>query len=149
MMNKRSLSGIVAASIVTLGLTTSAFADVSCPSVSEVKKAVTALNTVMRQSERTYFVLSAQPAFNSSDLDWMIAAQASGNGFDAAYSNGQSAVKGVVAAATDTPIEQNGFLMCAYMSSTGGMNVMTIAQQKQKFSLTPSVLNFDLFNVKK
>ena len=67
-MFSKSLKGIVALSVVALGTATAAYAGVKCPSADEVKKADRSLNTVMRQSQRGFFVLSAQPAVNSSGL---------------------------------------------------------------------------------
>lgn len=137
------IKGLLTASLLTVTAVTSAYASVACPSVSDVKGTVKALNVVMRQSERGFFVFTAQPAINASNLSWLILAQASAKGFDAAYASGQSAVGGVMAAATEEAIEQGGFYICPYMSSVGGLSVMAIAQQQQGLTFNPSVLNLD------
>ena len=143
-MVSKFINAMIATSIMTVGVTTSAEAKVACPTKNEVTGAVTALNTVMRQSEKNYFVLTAQPAINSSNLDWLVITQASGNGFDAAFANGEKNVKSVMAAATDEPVEQQGFYICAYLSGSG-MNVMTVAPQQQKMNFNPAMINFDSF----
>ena len=148
-MASKILHGIIATSLMTICMATSAYANVSCPSAKDVKSASDALNTVMRQSEKSYFVLTAQPAINSSDLDWLVATSNSANGFDAAFANGQKSVSSTISAVTDEPIEQGGFYLCAYLSS-GGMNVMTVAQVPQGgFTFKPSMFNMDLFKQKK
>ncbi len=148
MVSKKSIHGVIAASMITLSMVTSAYATISCPSTTDVKGAVSALNTVMRQSEKGYFVLTAQPAINASNLDWILVAQTSGNGFDAAYANGQNSVKSVIAAVSDEPMEQQGFYLCGYISS-GGINVMTIAPQQQKITFNPALINLDVLKQKK
>lgn len=142
MSKKRTIKGLVAASLVTFGMVTAAHATVSCPTTSDVKGAVKALNTVMRQSERGFFVLTAQPAINSSNLGWMVATQEKANGFDAAFNGGQNSVNSVIAAVTDKPIEQQGVYLCAYMT-TSGMNVMALAPQQQGMTFKPSMFNLD------
>lgn len=140
---KNMLKGTVVALIAASSLVTVAYASVKCPSVADVKGADRALNAVIRQSQKTYFVLSAQPAINSSDLGWMVAAQASGSGFDAAYTSGVNDVKSVAAAAMDTAMEQQGMYICAYLTKSGAMSVMAVAQQQQGLVFNPALLNMD------
>jgi hypothetical protein len=148
MERKTSLKGLVAASVVALGMAAPAHAAVTCPDASEIKGSVRALNAVIRQSEKNFFVLTAQPAVNSSNLGWIVVTQSSGNGFDAAFANGGNSVKSVISAATEEAIEQQNMYICAYFTSSGGMNVMAIAPQQQRISFTPEMFNLDLFKKK-
>lgn len=147
MVRNKSIKGIITA-IMTLCAVTSVYADVSCPSATDIKDGVRALNAVVRQSEKGFFVLTAQPAINASNLDWIIAAQTSANGFDAAFASGEKAVKTVMAPVTNTAIEQRGFFVCAYLSM-GGMNVMAMAPKQQSINFNPAVINFDAFKQKR
>jgi hypothetical protein len=148
-MESKTLKGLVAASLMTLGMLNAAHAGVACPEASEVKGAVKALNAVIRMNEKTYFVLSAQPAINASDLGWIVAAQASAAGFDAAHSAGSTSVKNVISAMTPEAIEQGGAYLCAYLTSSGGMPVMALAPQQQGFIFNPGMLNLDAIKAKK
>lgn len=149
MVSKKHINGIIATSIISLGMATTAHAGVPCPSVNSIKQAVGALNTVMRQSERSFFVLSAQPAINESNLDWILAAPVTSHGFDAAFASGQSSVKTVVAPVSDEAMEQQGFFICGYLSTSGSMGIMAIAPEQQKISFNPSIINLDIFKKQK
>src|SRR3990167_11152812 len=140
---QRNVKATIAALITASTMITAAHADVTCPTAADVKGASKALNTVMRQSEKNFFVLTSQPAFNASDLSWLVLTQASANGFDAAYNSGVSDVKAVAMPAMETAIEQQGFYICAYFTANGGMNVMTVAQQQQGLTFDPSKLKLD------
>lgn len=142
-MKLSNVKGMIAAVIAASTMMTTAHAAVSCPTAAEVKDSSRALNAVIRQSQKTFFVLSAQPAISSSDLGWMVLTQANATGFDAAYTAGTNDVKAVTLAAMDKPIEQQGMYICAYFTSTGGMNVMAVAQQQQGLIFNPAKLNLD------
>jgi len=148
-MERKTLKGLVAASIMVLGSLTSAYAGVSCPQASEVKDASTELNAVIRMSEKGFFVLTAQPAIDASNLGWIVVSQASATGYDAAHNSGSTSVKSVVAPLTPEAIEQGGAYICAYVTSAGGINVMAVAQQQQGLIFNPSVINFDAIKEKK
>lgn len=148
MFGKKSLKGIVAVTALAISAASVAHAGVSCPSADDVKKADRALNTVIRQSQRAFFVLSAQPSINSSGMGWIVATQASGSGFDDAFNKGQESVRSVIAAAMDTPIEQQGVLICPYLTTSGGMNVMAVAPQQQGLVFNPTMLNMDKIKLK-
>lgn len=149
MVSKKHINGIIATSLISLGMAATAHAGVTCPSVSSVKEAVGALNTVMRQSERNFFVLSAQPAINESNFDWILVAQVTSNGFDAAFASGQNSVKRVVTPISDEAMEQQGFYICGYFSASGSMSVMTIAPQQQKIIFNPAIINLDTLTKQK
>ncbi len=137
---KGMIAAVIAASTM---MTTVHAAGVSCPTAAEVKDSSRALNAVIRQSQKTFFVLSAQPAITSSDLGWIVLTQASANGFDAAFTAGTNDVKAVTLAAMDKPIEQQGMYICAYFTSTGGMNVMAVAPQQTGLIFNPAKLNLE------
>ena len=118
-------------------------AGVACPDAEDVKGSYKALNTVIRQSQKNYFVLTAQPSLNASDLNWIVLSQASSTGFDAAYTSGQNDVKSVAMAAMETAIEQQGVYICAYFTGSGTMNVMAVAMQQQGLVFNPGVLKLD------
>lgn len=147
---QKKLKGTIAALVVASTMVTAAHATgVKCPSVADIKGADRALNAVIRQSQKTFFVLSAQPAINASNLGWIVAAQASANGFDAAYTSGVNDVKSVSVAAMDTAMEQQGMYICAYITSAGGMTVMAIApQQQQGLTFNPGMLDLDALKIK-
>lgn len=147
MFNKTNIKGIVAATILALGATSAAYANVSCPSAEDVKNADRALDTVMRQSEHGFFVLSARPSIQASGLGWMVATQSRADGFDAAYRAGQESVKSVMSGMMDQPIEQQGVYICPYITSSGGMNVMAVAQAQQGLVFNPAML--DMKNLRK
>lgn len=143
----KSIKRVLAAMII-LSAATSVYADVTCPSAKNIKDAVTALNAVVRQSEKGYFVLTGQPAINVSNLDWVVASQESATGFDAAFASGEKSVKSVISPVTPSAIEQRGFYICAYLSM-GGMNVMAIAPKQQKIGINPALIDLDIFKQKK
>ena len=150
MVISKIMKGILAATIMTASMaTTVQAADVSCPSASDVQGTSRALNTVMRQSKSSYFVFTAQPALNTSGLNWMVLSMASGNGFDAAYTSAANDVKAVAMAANEEPIEQQGVYICAYFTSAGGMSVMAVAQQQQGLTFNPSMLKLDAIRANK
>ncbi len=151
MIVSNSIKGMIAALITTSCLITTANAgdDVSCPSVDQIKGASRALNAVIRQSQKSYFVLSAQPAINSSGLSWMIVTQASSAGFDAAFSSGTSDVKSVSMAMMEQPVEQQGMYICPYITEAGSMSVMAIAQQQQGLTFNPALINLDAIKAKR
>jgi hypothetical protein len=135
---------ILAASIIASSMLTVAYADdVPCPSAATIKGTTQALNAVIRQSEDGFFVLTAQPAVNDSDLSWVVMAQIKAKSFDPAYTRGVSEVKAVTMPAMDTAIEMQGMYVCAYMTSSGGMSVMAAAQQQQGIIFNPAKLNLD------
>src|SRR3990167_1761663 len=123
---------ILATLMLTSGFTVVAQAsDVSCPSTSDVKGAVKALNGVIRQSQKSYIVLTAQPAFSASGHEWLLMTQSQGNGFDDALRSGGNDVQSVMMPASPNAIEMQGVYVCPYVTSNGGMNVMAISPQQQ------------------
>lgn len=144
MLVKNSMKAMIAALVAASSMMTAAnAAGVACPTAEAVKGADRALNAVIRQSQKTYFVLTAQPAIEASDMGWIVAAQASASGFDAAYTSAVTDVKSVVAPAMETAIEQQGVYLCAYFTSGGKMSVLAAAPQQQGFVFNPGVLNLD------
>jgi hypothetical protein len=150
MISKKLMSKMVAATVLSLGMVTSALA-VTCPSANEITGASDSLNGVLRQSPKVYFVLSAGPALNSNDMDWMLVTQTSAKGFDAAYTTGQKSVESVVAGVNEDAVEQGGMLICGYLTTSGGMNVMAVAQAPQDDGLffNPAKINMDAIKAKK
>ncbi len=149
MVVKSILKGTIAAVIAATSLVSVAYAsDVACPSVEQVTGADRALNAVIRQSQKTFFVLSAQPAIQESDLGWMVVAQASASGYDAAHNSAQNDVKSVMFAAMDTAMEQQGMYICAYLTKSGAMSVMTVAQQQSGLVFNPGMLKMDAIKAK-
>ena len=147
---QKKIQGTIAALIVASSMVTAAYATgVACPTVADVKGADRALNTVMRQSQKNFFVLTAQPAINASDLGWLVLTQTSASGFDAAFTSGQNDVKSVTMAAMETAMEQQGVYICAYFTGSGGMNVMALAPQQQGLTFNPAVLNLQNLKIKK
>lgn len=145
---KKIVKGSVAALVVASSLVSAAYAeDVKCPTVDQVKGASKALNGVIRQGQKTYFVLSAQPAVRSSNLGWIVLSMASAAGFDEAYATGTNNVKSTSMAMSETAEEQQGVYICAYMSSAGGM-VAAMAPQQQGLVFNPAVLNLDVLKAK-
>ncbi len=144
------ISKMLTASIISMGMITSAMA-VTCPSASDITGTGDALNAVIRQTAKTYFVLSAGPALNASDLDWMVLSQTSAKGFDAAYANGKKSVESVLTNANEDAIEQGGMLICGYLTSSGGMNVMAVSQapQDNRMFFNPAKINMDALKFKK
>ena len=136
---------IMVATILTSAFATVAHAEIACPGVAAVKDAVGSLNTVMRQSEdgRNFFVLGAQAAINESGLDWILVSQTQANSFDPAFANGQSNVKTVTMPLSDAPMEMNGVYVCGYLTSSGGMTVMTVAPKKEGTIINPITLKLD------
>lgn len=134
---------LVVSAILAATMATSVYAGPSCPKAADVKGAYRALNTVMRQSEQSYFVLTGQPAFNQSGYDWILIAQAKGNSFDPAFSAGESDVRSVASSLSDEPVEMQGVFVCGYFTSSGGMNVMAIAPQQQDVTLNPAKLKLN------
>lgn len=141
MISKKMIKGVIATAIMTMGAASAAHAGVPCPTASDIKGADKALNTVMRISRSTYFVLTGQPAVRASGMDWLVAAQESEKGFDASYDAAGGDLKAVVAPAMSDAMEQQGVYMCAYLTSNGGMNVMALAPQQQGLVFNPSKLN--------
>ena len=143
-MKLSNVKGIMAAVIAaSTMMTTVHAAGVSCPTAADVKDSSKALNAVIRQSQKSFFVLSAQPAITSSDLGWIVLTQSSSTGFDAAFNTGTNDVKSVTLAAMDKPIEQQGMYICAYFTATGGMNVMAVAPQQTGLIFNPAKLNLE------
>lgn len=140
-MVKFGFKSLVAASLISL--TTSAYAGIACPDMDSVKAAADSLNAVIRVTPKMYFVLTAQPAVQASNLNWMVAAQSKATGFDAAYNAGQSSVNSVIALVTEEAIEQAGMYLCAYMTSSSGMNVIAAAPQQQGFAFNPATINLE------
>lgn len=146
---KKNVKQIIAAVVLTTGLVSAAQAgDVACPSADAIKGSARALNTVMRQSETGYFVLTAQPALNESGHSWIVLSQTKGSGFDAAFANGQGDVKTVAAAAMPNAVEMQGALICAYYTTSGGMGVMAVSPQQQGITFNPDLLNLDTLKIK-
>ncbi len=144
----KNIKGIIAALIATSCVMTTAFAaDVACPTAGDITAASGDLNAVIRQSSKSYFVLTAQPTVQASDLTWIVMTQASGNGFDAAFDAGTADVKAVVSAMSDTAIEQQGMYICAYFTSKGKMNVFAAAPQ-QSGMFNPTLLNLNAIKLK-
>lgn len=137
------------ATLLSLGLATAAYADgIPCPSADDVKGAADSLNAIIRVTPKMYFVLTAQPAVSSNGHDWMVAAQAKGTSFDPAYNLALTSVNNVISAVTEEAIEQGGMYLCAYMTSTNGMNVMAVTQQQQGFGFNPAKINLEAFGKK-
>lgn len=146
---KKIVKGSVAALVVASSLVSAAYAEgVKCPTADQVKGAYKALNAVVRQGQKTYFVLSAQPAIQSSNLGWVVLSMSSSTGFDAAYTAGTNDVKSVSMALNEDAQEQQGMYICAYMTGAGGMSVAAIAPQQQGLVFNPSVLNLDALKAK-
>ena len=102
----------------------------------------------MRQSEKRFFVLTAQPAIQASDLGWIVVTQASGNSFDPAFTAGQNDVKSVTMAAMESAMEQQGAYICAYFTASGSMSVMAVAPQQQGLTFNPAMLHLDTLKLK-
>src|SRR3990167_9539284 len=85
-----------------------------------------------------YFVLTAQPAINVSNLDWMVLTQTQANSFDPAFTAAESDVKSVVMLATDKPVQTSGVYVCAYFTSSGTMNVLAVAPDQEGVTLNPA-----------
>ena len=148
---KKNVKQIIAACVMATSMVTAAQAsDVACPSADAVKGSVRALNTVMRQSETGYFVLTAQPALNESGHSWIVLSQTNGSGFDAAFANGQGNVKTVLAAAMPNAVEMQGALICAYITS-GSIrpSVMAVSPLQQGITFNPTLLKLDTLNIEK
>lgn len=146
---KKIVKGSIAALMVASSMVTAAYAaDVKCPTADEMKGSYRALNAVIRQGAKTYFVLSAQPALQSSGLGWIVLSMASSTGFDAAFTSGTNDVKAVKMALNENAQEQQGMYICGYMTASGGMNVAAIAPQQQGLVFNPSVLNLDVLKAK-
>lgn len=146
---KKNVKQIIAACVMATSMVTAAqAADVACPGADAIKGSVRALNTVMRQSETGFFVLTAQPALNESGHSWIVLSQTKGKGFDAAFANGQSDVKSVTAAAMQNAVEMQGALICAYFTTSGGMGVMAVSPQQQGITFNPTLLKLDTLKIK-
>jgi hypothetical protein len=147
---KKIVKGSVTALVVASSLVSAAYADgVACPTAEEVSGASKALNAVIRQGQKTFFVLSAQPALQSSDLGWIILSMTSSKGFDEAYSTGASNVKSVSMSINETAEEQQGMYICTYMSAASTVGIVAaIAPQQQGLVFNPSKLNLDVLKAK-
>lgn len=146
MVCKKIVQSVMAACILSSSMATVAYAhDVACPKVSDVKGAAGDLNGVMRESAESpnYFVLTPQPAINTSGYDWLLIAQAQGSSFDPAFTSGQSDVKTVTMSASPTAMEMNGMFICGYFTSSGGMTVLTVAPEQQDAKLNPATLKLN------
>lgn len=133
---KSVMKTLVAAGLLSATVVSTAYA-IPCPSASDVKGAVRALNGVIRQSPSSYIVLTAQPAISDANADWLLMSQAQGRDFDSGFADGERSVSSVISPVTPDAIEMQGMFVCAYMTSSGGMGVMAAAPQQQGVKLDP------------
>lgn len=126
MILNNMIKGMLSAAIISLSVATSAFA-VTCPAADDVKNTAEGLNAIIRPMDGIYIVFSAMPLVDANQMKWMVMTENKATSFDPAFDSGNASVSGVVANANTTAVEKGNTYLCAYLTTSGVMNVEAIS----------------------
>lgn len=150
MVCNKIIKGLLAASIISLSLSSAAFA-VNCPAAEDVKNTADGLNALIRPMDGVYIAFGTTPLVDTNDMQWMVITENKAADFDTAYANGNASISGVIANANTTAVEKGGTYLCAYLTTSGGMNVEAVSPKNdgKSCAINPYKMNLHaLMNIK-
>ncbi len=129
MVRNQIIKGLISASLIAMSISTSAFA-VTCPSAEDVKNTAEGLNALIRPMDGVYIAFGTTPLVDENSMQWMVITENKADDFDTAFSNGNASISGVIANANTTAVEKGGAYLCAYLTTSGGMNVEAVSPKE-------------------